>query len=81
VWTDESSFEVGKNYRKVRVWRTVEKYHNSCLTPLLKSGRTSMMVWGAVVGSSMSNLAVITPGQSKAVDFINIVYKESCWAS
>lgn len=76
VWTDESSFEVGKNFRKVRVWRTTEeKYHNSCLAPSFKSGRTSVMVWGAFVGSSMSNLVVIPPGQSKAVDFIDIVYK------
>lgn len=76
MWTDESSFEVGKNFRKVRVWRTMdEKYHNSCLAPSFKSGRTSAMVWGAFIGSSMSNLVVIPQGQSKAVDFINIVYK------
>jgi hypothetical protein len=76
VWTDESPFEVGKNYRKVRVWRTTEeKYHNSCFAPSFKSGRTSVMVLGASVESSMSNLVVIPPGQSKAVDFIDIVYK------
>lgn len=76
VWTDESSFEVGKNFRKVRVWRTAEeKYSNSCLSPSFKSGRTSVMVWGAFVESSMSNLVVIPPGQSKAVDFIEVVYK------
>lgn len=33
------------------------------------------MVWGAFVGSSMSNLVVIPRGQSKAVDFIELVYK------
>lgn len=30
---------------------------------------------GAFVGSSMSNLVVIPLGQSKAVDFIELVYK------
>jgi len=69
-------FEVGKNFRRVRVWRTTEeKYQNSCLAPSFKSGRTSVMVWGAFVGSSMSNLVVIPPGQNKAVDFIEVVYK------
>jgi len=76
VWTDESSFEIGKNYRKVRVWRTKsEKYSNSCIAPSFKSGRTSVMVWGAFSGSSMSNLVVIPPGQNKSVDFVEIVYK------
>jgi hypothetical protein len=76
VWTDESSFEVGKNCRKVRVWRTEdEKYESSCVVPSFKSGRSSVMVWGAFVGSSMSNLVVIPAGERKAVNFIEIVYK------
>jgi hypothetical protein len=76
VWTDESSFEVGKTFRPIRVWRTKnEKYRQSCLAPSFKSGRTSVMVWGAFAGSSMADLVVIPPGQRKAVDFIDIVYE------
>lgn len=45
VWTDESSFEVGKIYRTVRVWRTKdEKYKACCIAPSFKSGCTSVMV-------------------------------------
>lgn len=33
------------------------------------------MVWGAFVGSSISNLVVIPSGENKAVDFIEVVYK------
>ena len=34
LWTDESSFETGKNSRQVRVWRSSsERFNSSCLTP------------------------------------------------
>jgi transposase len=48
VWTDESSFEVWENFRQVLVWRTAdEPYFEEYLTPTFKSGRTTVMVWGA----------------------------------
>jgi hypothetical protein len=47
IWTDESSFEIGKLSSQPRVWRnTLEKYSKVCLAPAFKSGRTSIMVWG-----------------------------------
>ena len=51
IWTDESTFEIGKNSRQVRVWRTAnERYSSNCIVPTFKSGRTSLMIWGAYAG-------------------------------
>jgi transposase len=45
IWADESSFELAKNSRQIRVWRRVnERYHSNCLVPSFKSGRISVMV-------------------------------------
>jgi len=49
IWTDESSVEIGHNSRQIRVWRTSDEKHNEeCFTPTFKSGRTSVMVLGAI---------------------------------
>jgi hypothetical protein len=45
VWTNESTFEVGKNSRQIHVWRNAyERYSSSCMVPTFKSGRTSF-IW------------------------------------
>jgi DDE superfamily endonuclease len=47
IFSDESSVEIGKQFRQIRVWRyTGEKFEEDCLTPTFKSGRRSVMVWG-----------------------------------
>lgn len=75
IWTDESSFEIGKISRRVIVWRRAsEKYKNACLAPIFKSGRTSVMVWGAFVVDQRLPLVVMPSGRRTAVDFVNIVY-------
>jgi hypothetical protein len=75
IWTDESSFELGKNNRQIRVWRRVnERYHSNCLAPSFKSGRTSVMVWGAFTGFEKSPLVIIPPTERSAVDFVYLVY-------
>lgn len=75
IWTDESIFEIGKNFRQVLVWRTAyERYDNNCLTPTFKSGRTSVMIWGAFAGSQQSELVFIPKDQRTAKDFIELVY-------
>ena len=57
IWTDESTFEVGKNSRQIHVWRTVnERFASSCIVPTFKSGRTSLMIWGAFSGGRSQNL-------------------------
>jgi transposase len=76
IWTDESSFELGKNSRQIRVWRRIhERYHIDCLAPSFKSGRTSIMVWGAFTGFDKSPLIVIPPTKRSAVGFVEHVYE------
>ncbi|KAI7942321.1 hypothetical protein MJO28_012348 [Puccinia striiformis f. sp. tritici] len=71
IWSDESSFEIGKNSELVRVWRTKQqKYNLECLEPTFKSGRSSTMVGGAFFGITKTPLVFIPPGQRKAADFI-----------
>ena len=51
IWTDEASFEIGKNSRQLKVWRrSYKRYSWDCLAPTFKSGRTSVMIWGAFTG-------------------------------
>ncbi|CAB5375279.1 unnamed protein product [Rhizophagus irregularis] len=51
IFSDESSIEIGKQSRQIRVWRhTGERFNTKCLTPTFKSGRKSVMVWGCFAG-------------------------------
>ena len=48
VWSDECSFEVGE---RGRIWvtrRQSEQYCQHCLKSTYRSGRCSIMVWGAL---------------------------------
>lgn len=50
IWTDEASFEVGKNSGRVRCWRRPdEAFAPQCLRPTFKSGRSSLMVWACII--------------------------------
>lgn len=84
IWTDESTFEIGKISRRIVVWRrNKERYASQNLVPTFKSGRTSMMVWGAFIGSRLSTLVTMPKNLRKAVDFVEVVYKgelERFWA-
>lgn len=76
IWTDESSFEVGKYYRQIRVWRKVnEKFFSACLAPTFKSGRTSVMVWGAFSGFFKSPLVILPQGERTSEHFVRTVYE------
>jgi hypothetical protein len=45
IWTDESTFEIGKNTQQIRVWCNLsERYDTACITPSFKSGRLSVMI-------------------------------------
>ncbi|KAG1468005.1 hypothetical protein G6F56_004086 [Rhizopus delemar] len=49
IWTDGISFEIGKQNGTIRVWRRVgEAYKKECLAGTHRSGRSSVMVWGAI---------------------------------
>ena len=60
IWTNESSFEVGKNLRLIQVWQRVyERYSWDFLCPTLKSSRASIMVWGAFSGYDKFHLVIV----------------------
>jgi hypothetical protein len=45
IWTDEATFEIGKKFRQIWVWRsTQETYEPDYLVPSFKSCRTSVMI-------------------------------------
>jgi transposase len=76
IWTDESCFEVGKNSRQIRVWRKpYERYESKCLAPIFKSGRTSVLIWGAFSGFDKCPLVIMPPHRRSASDFVDIVYE------
>ena len=77
IWTDVSSFELGNNSRQIRVWRASdEKYIRDCLAPTFKSGRTSIMVWGAITSTTKSPMVLLPAGERTAADFVRNVYEE-----
>ncbi|KAG1455601.1 hypothetical protein G6F56_007027 [Rhizopus delemar] len=77
IWTDESSFEIGKQNGTIRVWRRVgETYKKECLAGTQKSGRSSLMVWGAIRFGEKSELVFMSP-ERKGVDLVRNVYKQS----
>ena len=71
VWTDESSFESGKNCRVVRVWRAAHKAdYEDCIAPTFKSDHSTVMIWGAITYNHRSEL-VFMENRCTAVDFID----------
>ena len=76
IWTDETSFEIGKRLRQVKVWRkSHERFSLDCLAPTFKSGRSSVMVWGAITGFEKCPLVIIPPDRRSGRDFVNVVYE------
>ena len=75
IWTNESTFEVGKTSRQIIVWRKSEEHYNlDCLTSTFKSGRTSIMVWDAFIATHKLPLIAMPPDRRIAIDFVEIVY-------
>jgi transposase len=71
IWSDESKVEIGKNPRAVWVLRTSEeKYHTDCLTPVFKSGRSSIMVWGCFTGNRLGSLLAFEKGGISSREYI-----------
>lgn len=71
IWTDEMSFKIGKDAWITLVWRPPnQQYEPQYLKPSFKSGRTSLMLWGAI---AYNTLIRIPPNCRKALDYINIV--------
>jgi hypothetical protein len=75
IWTDESTFEVGKNSRQITMWRkSDERFKLNCLTATFKLGRTSVMIWEAFTATHKLPLIVMPLGRRTDVDFVQIVY-------
>jgi transposase len=72
LWTDESSFEIGKSSKQVVVWRKRgDKHDPKNLVPTFKSGRKSTMVWGAFFSKIKA-----PPGERKAESFVKNIYEK-----
>ena len=55
--------------------KTIRKIAWDCIAPTLKSGRTSVMVWGAFVGFNKCPLVIMFLDKRTASDFVTIVYE------
>jgi predicted transcriptional regulator len=76
IWSNKSSFEIGKLSEPDLVWQTrSQKYNPDCLQATFKSGRTSTMVWGAFFSTTKLLLVFLPPKEKKETDFIKNVYK------
>ena len=74
VWTNESTFAVGKYCRQIHVLRIVYKcYTPSCIIPTFKSGRT-LMIWGAFSKLQASQLVFMFKDRRSSKDFVEVVY-------
>ena len=61
LWTDESNFEIFASPRKVFVRRRVdERIVPECVTPTVKHGGGSVMIWGYFAGSRVADLHRVT---------------------
>lgn len=80
IFTDESSVELGKLSCQPRVWRSPsEEYLPQCLVRTFKSGRTSVMVWGAIAYNHLGPLIVMPKGMRKGVHYVNLVMAGPLW--
>lgn len=78
IWTDESTFELGRNSRQLKVWRKAnEEYNSECTGSTFKSGRSSVMVWGAIALGKKSELVIMDRSKRTATDFVDQVYDGS----
>jgi DDE superfamily endonuclease/Transposase len=71
VWSDETSFELGKR-GAIKVWRKDnEKYHKDCIHGTVKSGRITQMYWGAFCGISKGHLVAVN-GRMDSEAYISV---------
>jgi hypothetical protein len=70
IWTDECSFEVDHDGSQTWVWRKVgEQFLDACLKPTFKSGRTSVMFWGAIGYDMRGPCAVLDTGRITGIKY------------
>lgn len=74
IWTDESTFEIGKNTRQVRVWHySSKRFDTACITPTFKSGRQSVMVWGCFIWNRQGPLIILPKGRLNGSNYVSIL--------
>jgi len=62
IWSDECSFELGKNGRIWVIRRVDEKKCSDCIKSVYRSGRVSVMIWGAIGWDWKSPLVFLERG-------------------
>lgn len=78
IWTDESSFEIGKKSGQVHIWRKAgEAYKTACLAGTHKSERNSVMIWGAIRFGEKSELVFMNKKERKGSDLVRNVYDQA----
>ena len=76
IWSNESSFGIGKNLKQIRVWqRLYKRYAWDCIAPTFRSGHTSVVVWGALTRFNKCPLIIMPPNKRTASNFVTIVYE------
>jgi transposase len=80
IWTDEASVEIGKDSRRVWVWRRPgERYDEKCLAPTFKSGRQSLMIWGCIANGRLGPLVRIPKEERKGTDYVRLILAGPLW--
>jgi hypothetical protein len=66
IWTNESSFEMEKLLRQVKVWHKVYKCYNwKCLVPTFKLDCVLVMIWDAFSSFHKNPLVLVPPRKWK----------------
>ena len=74
IWSDESSFETGKNSKQIRVIRNPsERFAKDCIIPSFKSGRRSVMVWGSFMWGRRGSLVILPEGRLTGEKYVDIL--------
>jgi len=75
IFTDESSFEVGKPSGRILVRRRVgEEFKEECVMPTFKSGRSSSNNWGGIYFNRRSELVCLRgQGRMTAVKYSDLI--------
>ena len=76
IWTNEFLFEIRIRSWQVKVWQKSHKHYSlDCLAPSFKSGRSSVMVWGAFTDFDKCPLVIMPLNRQRGRDFVDVVYE------
>ncbi|MBW0485687.1 hypothetical protein O181_025402 [Austropuccinia psidii MF-1] len=75
IWTDKSAFKLRKKVNRVHVWRTPqEKWQLENLAVNHRSGRQTLIVWGAFCAAMRAPLVFLN-GQMTLAEMVQQVYR------